>query len=773
MAKVKRVVAHFMHESERDEALALLSEAEASKAFVLGVTDAAGIKQLKKSGLIVDVVADVAPAPARTTKRGKRAGKRGAAKTGARVTTAPASYPALVRAYVSGPLLPKRIKAIKKTGCALVERAEDGGWVVRAKTKATLSGLAKLAFIDRIDKFQPGPVGPGLTGKRSAAGDDGPTTKVYDILFKTKAAKKAAERWLGDQKGTQIVDSSALKLRVLCSSSTILRMSRDGVELASEVRDRRLSNDRARRIVHSDEVEPSLGNRERKLTGRGEIVAVADSGIDEDHPDFRGRIVKAVGLGRAGNPSDPHGHGTHVAGTVLGSGHASGGKLRGVAPKAKLYFQSVMDSDGRLGGLPFDLSKLFGPAYRAGARVHNNSWGADLEGRYTGDSLEVDRFIYDHPDMVVVIAAGNAGTTRDVDPNLGRLAGVGNVEWKSLGSPATSKNALVVGASRSDRKSGGLSRHTHHQVWQEDFPMVGRRVIGVAAEKISGDPNCLAGFSSRGPTDDERMKPDVVAPGTDILSTRSRLAPNHSFWGIRSADNNHYAYMGGTSMAAPHVSGCAALVREYYRTLRGHDKPSAALVKATLVNGAIALDGDDAIADHAGNPNMHQGFGRVSLSASLPGRRERVQLAFIDTWLDDKAGMVGGDVRQYELEIVEAGKPLRFCMAYTDHPGRALQNMLEIMVIGPKPARGKPKHWRANAHAPKGMLKGHIRKNNLQVIRIADAPAGVYTLKVSSYEIPHAPQHFALVVTGAMQRASRAPAGEPAWASPRLLKRRK
>src|SRR5262249_9788278 len=152
------------------------------------------------------------------------------------------------------------------------------------------------------------------------------------------------------------------------------------------------------------------------------------------------------------------------------------------------------------------------------------------------------------------------------------------------GSPATAKNALTVGASRSDRTSGGLSNFTWGQAWANHFPDA-----PIAGEKVSGDPESMAAFSSRGPSDDRRIKPDVVAPGTNIVSTKASMAPIRNFWGPVQNSTN-YAYMGGTSMATPIVTGCCALVRQYYRQ-NGNAEPSAALLRATIVNGTRWLKG--------------------------------------------------------------------------------------------------------------------------------------------------------------------------------------
>ncbi|WP_369033959.1 S8 family serine peptidase [Streptomyces adonidis] len=165
-----------------------------------------------------------------------------------------------------------------------------------------------------------------------------------------------------------------------------------------------------------------------------------------------------------------------------------------------------------------------------------------------------------------------------------------------------------VGAARSDRTNGGFSQTTYNSKWPSDFPDP-----PIGTDHVSGDPEALAAFSSRGPCDDFRTKPEAVAPGTDILSARSSLAPSNHFWGLHQ--NPHYADMGGTSMATPLVAGCAALVREYYVDRRTVE-PSAALVKATLVNGTRRLSTADSMAI---DPHYHQGFGAIHRDCQVPG----------------------------------------------------------------------------------------------------------------------------------------------------------
>jgi hypothetical protein len=270
---------------------------------------------------------------------------------------------------------------------------------------------------------------------------------------------------------------------------------------------------------------------------------------------------------------------------------------------------------------------------------------------------------------------------------------------------------------------------------------------------VSGDPESMAGFSGRGPCDDMRVKPDVVAPGTDIASAKSSTSDLRNFWGPYPR-SRHYALMGGTSMACPVATGIAALVREYYRKER-HHVPSAALVKATVINGARRLSGRDATAPPGGWPNYHQGFGRVDLAASIPDDGGSVpSLAFADRRADDSPLSGTGDVARFALDVT-GSEELRICLVWNDVPGRNLQNALLMQF---EDARGTVWNSNQDVHAPitfeatdpfaPAALLRRDPNNNVHLVRVQAPAIGACLVSVLADNLLKGPQGFALVVTG-------------------------
>lgn len=470
------------------------------------------------------------------------------------------------------------------------------------------------------------------------------------------------------------------------------------------------------------------------LTGAGQIIGHADTGLDSGnlatiHPDFAGRIVAAYDLGRPGRWDDPNGHGTHTAGSILGSGIMSTGQFRGVAFEAGLVHQSVLDSVGGLGGLPYNLNDLYAQAHADGARIHANSWGSSTYGTYTTDSRQSDEFMWDNPDMLVVFAAGNDGWD----------SGDGVVDPDSIGAPATAKNVLTVGAAESGRPtgSGGLSSRTYGSLWPWDYyanPIYSDYV----SQPYDSVNQGMAAFSSRGPTDDGRIKPEVVAPGTDIVSTRSRYPGAGTVWGAHP--NTNYCFGGGTSMSTPLTAGAAALVRQYFQEHRAHAEPSGALVKAALMHGARTLypgqyGTNQFLEIPAARPNHVEGWGHVNLENAL--------FPSDATWLfaDDQHGLTISDTPAPHIFYAATGT-VRITLLYTDYPalagaGRKLVNDLDLVLAGPS---GE-------------IAVSRDRTNISERIVVPVTTPGIYTARVEAINVPVGPQPYALIVSGPVLEA--------------------
>lgn len=476
----------------------------------------------------------------------------------------------------------------------------------------------------------------------------------------------------------------------------------------------------------------------RGLTGSNQVIGHADSGLDIGttngiHPDFAGRIKAAHALGRTGDWSDGHGHGTHTAGSILGGGAASTGAFRGVAFEALLVHQSVMDDFGGLGGLPADLNELFLQTYTNDARIHSDSWGSSVYGAYTTDSRACDEFAWDHPDMLIVFSAGNDGADGNSD---------GVIDRDSIGAPATAKNILTVGAAENDRApgAGGYTSGKYGSYWPSDYPAEPLKSDYIS-QSASLTNQGLAAFSSRGPTDDGRIKPDIVAPGTDIISCRSAKPGAGTGWGAHG--NTRYCFNGGTSMACPLAAGAAALVRQFFTDVEGV-QPSAALIKATLMNGARSLTpgqfGPGATQEipDAPRPNNAEGWGQIDLEGTL-----FPDTPFARAGVDETHGLSVAQSNRYAFTVTDSNR-LSLTLAYTDYPstagsGKKLVNDLDLMLIGPT---GEVFYARSKA-APD-------RTNNVETLELATPAPGIYEAAVSGHNVPYGPQPYALAFQGSI-----------------------
>ena len=266
-----------------------------------------------------------------------------------------------------------------------------------------------------------------------------------------------------------------------------------------------LRNDVAANITTVTHVrEQGLG-----LTGNGQIAAVFDTGLDTGilanlHLDFRNRIVATKSYGGKVGWNDTDGHGTHVAGTVLGNGTKSGGAIKGVAYGAKLVVHTGWYQAN-------NIAASFQDAYNSGARIHTNSWGTDNTS-YGAVNERIDDWLKKNPEMTVTWAGPN---------NHGG----------SPGREDLSKNVITVGSSESVRDlpappTVGPYANSMFYVKRDTKGWDKGLYSGYGVGDIRGEANRpaeIAAFSPKGPTKDGRIKPDVVAPGSWILSTRSSI----------------------------------------------------------------------------------------------------------------------------------------------------------------------------------------------------------------------------------------------------------
>ncbi len=462
--------------------------------------------------------------------------------------------------------------------------------------------------------------------------------------------------------------------------------------------------------------------------GRNQIVSMADTGLDNGDgnlsPDFQGAVIKGYIFGLfAKSWEDPMGHGTHVAGSILGRGTASSGRIHGGAYEATFIPEGMWSPMMKNLTVPSKIQDLFSKAYADGARVHSNSWGAARNfGAYDNYASSVDDFMFNNPDMLIVFAAGNSGVDKNKD---------GRIDSGSISSPGTAKNALTVGASENLLSTGGIQ--------------VPISKLRAAADEWSAEPiyssyisdniNGVAMFSSRGPTLDGRTKPEIVAPGTNILSNRSHVAGSSDLWGAYNAD---YAYSGGTSMATPLVAGAAAVTRQVLQEKFQIASPSAALLKATMLHTAVdmypgqygeagAARGQELITRR---PNSDEGYGRTDVSnvANLTNKTQ---------FVDNKTGVGQGEQVSVTVTLTAPGSLLAN-LVYTDAPASpdaavALVNDLDLTLTGNGQTVNKNDHV-----------------NNNEVIELANLPAGTYTLTVSGAKVPqgkNGKQPYALVYT--------------------------
>lgn len=640
-----------------------------------------------------------------------------------------------------GPVKPEWGAAIRDLGGVLHDYVPENAYLV--EMNATVKdAVAQLPYVNWVGPYQPAyKISPLLRGRRRRAAAHEldtlavavdtftPTPEGNVSIVLHHAKDRAKIRRAIARFGGVVVEETATTLRASLDLAFVDQLAHmPEIKWIEPYSQPVLTNNIAAQIISVQEVWDEHG-----LDGEGQIVGVSDSGLDTGvndatmHDDFQGRIVNIYDRVGDGAHDVASGHGTHTSGSVLGNGTSSNGLIRGMAPAARLVFQAIGNQFDSLTGIPADLNQLFQQAYNDGARIHSNSWGNHLHGQYTVESEDIDEFVWNHKDMVILYSVGNDG--EDANSN-------GVIDADSLSSQSSAKNCISVGATENNRATGGY-QGTYHDYWPFDFP-----TNPIRNDNLSDDPQGMVAFSSRGPTDDGRPKPDVVAPGTNILSVRSSAASGNGWGLLPASDPNRpfYMYMGGTSMSTPITAGTVTLIRQFLARVHLMNNPSAALIKALLLHGAMPITGQYTPAEVGAVPDNSQGWGRVHLcNALFPPYPVHYQ------FFDDPALAVGtGQQRNFTFQVVDSSIPFRATLVWSDHPsnpavGGGLVNQLRLAVI-----------------APNGTTtQGAPANNNVQRVQITNPQTGAYTVRVTGINVATQVttgdlQDFAVVVSAGL-----------------------
>jgi hypothetical protein len=454
--------------------------------------------------------------------------------------------------------------------------------------------------------------------------------------------------------------------------------------------------------------------------GTGVTVAIADTGLGSGatpsagHNDFTSRVIG--GMTYSGTSwADGHGHGTHCAGLIAADSMSGNGRTyagygpyyvaMGLGHHANLYGQKIFsDAGGWIG--PADYGQILVDGYTGGGRIHSNSWGSPSGGAYGAADQAYDIRARDasttltgNQQLIITVSAGNSGSGTN-----------------TIGSPGNGKNVITIGST---------------QNYMPDSTSYGN----TDTTGSGSNPDAVSTFSSRGWTDDSRIKPDICASGEWTLSTRSPNVATSNLYGFYTPDTR-YEWCSGTSQSNPTAAGGAAAIYEWYVAKYG-GAPSPAVMKALLINTAKDMGTADI-------PNQNEGWGRMY----LPTIVDPASTFMIKDQVSEFT--TSGAFNELQFAYVDVTKPLKVTLAYTDKNALSgatvsLINNLDLRLTAPL---GGLYHGNAftGGVTPAGTNPialfdtngdGWDDRNNVECVYIppAQLQTGLYTMRVTAFNI--------------------------------------
>ncbi|MGB3617856.1 MAG: S8 family serine peptidase, partial [Catalinimonas sp.] len=441
------------------------------------------------------------------------------------------------------------------------------------------------------------------------------------------------------------------------------------------------------------------------------------------HQEFAGRVTVR-------DTVEINAHATHVMGTIVGSGVRA--DARGMATEALLDVWDFNNDAAEMAAAAGELL-LSNHSYGTVAGWHGNTWYGDVTvsqvedwrfGFYDARARQWDEIARDAPYYLIVKSAGN-----DRDDNAPPSGGTHQVftdgRWQTSTYPRP--------------KDGGADGYDCIATYGTAKNIVTVGAIAALSEGYTeADAVEIAPFSGWGPTDDGRIKPDLVASGIDVLS-----ADAHT--------DEAYGYRTGTSTAAPAVTGALALLQQQHHDLRD------TYMRAATLKGLAIHTADEA--GPAAGPDYVHGWGvlNTARAATVLSNTDGVHLI-------EEQSLHNGHGHTYMVEA-DGTCPLRVTLSWTDVPGtppaRALNprapvlvNDLDLRLIGPDGQEHLP-YTLNPAHPGRPAAHGDNFRDNVEMVYLDAPAAGTYVVQVAHKgELVDGPQPFSLLLSG--QRATAA-----------------